>query len=75
MERSAIVWPRAADLYLYQPGIAMSRLFFTVYHLHPPDTPPTRAHYSPRLAAPTHVYAKRVIIHARRIHHFLSCPM
>lgn len=21
MERSAIVWPRAADLYLYQPGI------------------------------------------------------
>lgn len=21
VERSAIVWPRAADLYLYQPGI------------------------------------------------------
>lgn len=24
MERSAIVWPRAADLYLYQPGIERS---------------------------------------------------
>ena len=24
MERSAIVWPRAADLYLYQPGIECS---------------------------------------------------
>lgn len=27
MERSAIVWPRATDLYLYQPGCA----FLTYY--------------------------------------------
>lgn len=25
VERSAIVWPRAADLYLYQPGIELLR--------------------------------------------------